>query len=279
MHFRLALLIFSCVMIGFCLTVFFQNDQTVQTINWENSHRVSVGDQKSPTLEDFNKKITPFTLQNLIQEIHERNKLAGTRTRVMELDAGNGRTLMELQMVFPDVEFYGVNQEKTHAFYRRESYIVTALKQGIATKSELETMDLPYIVFQDLDNGTSLPYGENKFDLVYSHNTLRHIKYKFELLGEVLRVLKHDGLSFHTDMPNINIYEKGVILDFRDALAEMRRQGIHTELMENPRTLMIKKDTGAIRFPLTPHRPVPAIPENIPPELRRPDMGYNLNDH
>lgn len=265
-------------MIGFCLTVFFQNDQTAQTINWDNTHRASLEDETTPTLEDLNRKIYPYHLQNLIQEALEKNRLAGTRTRVMELDAENGRTLMELQVLFPEVEFYGINQEKTHAFYRRESYILTALKYGIANKAELEGMDLPYVVFQDLDNGVALPYGENKFDIVYTYNTLGGIKYKFELLGEVLRVLKPDGLSFHTDLPHINIYQRGVILDFRDALAEIRRRGIHAELMDNPRTLMIKKDTGAIRFPLTPHRPVPTLPENVPPELRRPDMGYNLRD-
>ncbi len=70
-------------------------------------------------------------------------------------------------------------------------------------------MDLPYIVFQDLDFGNRIPYEENKFDLIYSQDTVSYIKYKFELFNEIMRVLKPGGISIHTDVTGMNIYSKG----------------------------------------------------------------------
>lgn len=277
MGLRNILLTISCIIVGFCLTLYFQKDTAVESMNFDQYKNLQYNEERSHSLEDFNKKIAPYKLQDIIQETYERNRLAGEKTRVMEIGAGNGRVLMELKKLFPEVEFYGINKEKTHTFYRRESYILTALKFEIFTKFDIEQIDLPYIVFQDLDFGARIPYDQNKFDVIYSQATIPHIKYKFELFNEVMRVLRPGGISFHTDVTGLNIYSKGLVLELRDALAELRRRSIEINTLEDRNSIRFKKPNFNVLFPVTPHQPIPASLKNLPQELRRPEMGYNIN--
>lgn len=277
MGLRKILLTISCIIVGFCLTLYFQKDTAVESINFDQYKNLQYNEERSHSLEDFNKKIVPYKLQDIIQETYERNRLAGEKTRVMEIGAGNGRVLMELKKLFPEVEFYGINKEKTHTFYRRESFILTALKFEIFTKYDVEQIDLPYIVFQDLDFGGRIPYDQNKFDVIYSQATLPHIKYKFELFNEIMRVLRPDGISFHTDISGLNIYSKGLVLELRDALAELRRRNVDINTLEDRSSVRFRK-TDLTLFPVTPHQPIPESLINLPQELRRPEMGYNIND-
>lgn len=278
MGLRNILLVISFVIIGFCLSLYFQTEQPSQTMNWDQFQNLQYNEERSHSLEDFNKKIAPYTLQDIIQKIYDKNRLAGEKTRVMEIGAGNGRVLMELKKIFPEVEFYGINKEKTHTFYRRESFILTALKFEIFSKRDIEQIDLPYIVFQDLDFGARIPYAENKFDLVFSQATIQYIKYKFELFNEILRILRVGGTSIHTDLSGFTLYSKGLVLEFRDALAEIKRRGIEISLIGNDRSLIFKKPSPMMVFPVTPHQPIPLNTSTLPSELRRPEMGYNIND-
>ncbi len=255
--------------------MYFQSEPRVRSINWDQYKNLQYNEERSHSLDDLNKKTTPYRLEDLIFEVYAKNHMAGEKTRVMEIGAGNGRVLMELKKKFPDVEFYGVNKEKTHTFYRRESFIMTALKFEIFTKEEAEAMDLPYLIFQDLDFGGRLPYEANKFDLIYSQNTMKYIKYKFELFSEIMRVLKPNGVSFHTDLGPVNIYAKGLLLELRDAVGLVRKKGLDIQSLETPDTLVFKKTENNI-FPLEPHQPIPEKNENISQEMRRPEMGYNF---
>lgn len=277
MNLRSLLLLISITIIGFCLSLYFQAEQTVQTIHWDQYKNLQYNEERSHSLADFDKKILPYKLEITLREIYEKNRKQGQKTRVMELGAGNGRVLMELKKLFPEVEFYGINKEKTHTFYRRESYILTALKFEIFTKEELEGTELPYMVFQDVDFGAKLPYADNKFDLIFSQDTLPHIKYKFELFNEIMRILKPNGVSFHSDTSGINIYDKGLVLELRDALTELGRRGISINTLDNRNTIRFKKSENNLTFPVTPHQGIPQKQDNLPLELRRPQMGYNLN--
>lgn len=270
------LVLFSATMVAFCFSLFFQTEQTVQSLNVDQFQNLQYNEERSHSLKELNEKIQPYQLEAVIREVYEKNLLAREKTRVMEIGPGNGRVLMELKKLFPDVEFYGINKEKTHTFYRRESYMLTGLKFEIFTKAEVEAIDLPYVVFQDLDFGARIPYEENKFDVVYSQATIPYIKYKFELFNEIIRILKRGGVSFHTDVSNLNIYNKGVVLDLRDALAEIRRRGIEIHNLEDKDSIRFKKGTQDLFFPVTPHQPIPENPTNISPELRKPQMGYNI---
>ena len=276
MNFRNIMFIISITMIGFCFTLYFQSDLDVQTINYDRYKDLTYNESRSHSLEELNNQILPLKMEGLIQEIIEKNKAAGERTRIMEIGAGNGRVLMTLKKMFPEAEFYGINKEKTMTFYRRESFILTALKFDIATKAELEGMELPYIVFQDLDFGRPIPYADNKFDLIYSQTTIPHIKYKFELFAEITRVLKKGALSVHTDVSYLNVYNEGIVMDFRDALKEIRRKGVEIYQLENLSTIKFKKPEIPIPFPVTPHQPLPDNIESLTPEQRRPEMGYNF---
>lgn len=264
-------------MIGFCLTLYFQSEQPVTTMNWDQYKNLQYNEDRSHSLEDLEAKLKPYNLEEIIERTVDKNRLLGEKTRVMEIGIGNGRVLMELKKKFPEVEFYGVNKEKTHTFYRRESYILTGLKFELFTKPEIEDIELPYIIFEDLDMGNRIPYSEGKFDLIYSQNTVAHIKYKFELFNEIIRVMKKGGVSFHTDISGINVYSKGVVLGLRDALAEMRKRGFEIQLLENETTIRFKKGETNALFPVTPHHPLPLESEVLSQEQRRPEMGYNLN--
>lgn len=277
MYFRRTLLIFSITMIAFCLTLYFQSVETVKNVDLDPTMSVQYNEESSHSLVDLNEKLRPQKIENIIQLVHEKNKMAGEKTRVMEIGAGNGRVIMELKKLFPDIEFYGVNKEKTHEFYRRESFAVAAVNFGILTKDQLAEMELPFVIFQDLDYGARLPYSENKFDVIYSQNTIRHFKYKFELLNEILRVLKPGGVSLHTDLPVINVYDKGVVLDTQEMILEFRKKGMDLNMLETEGSIIFKKKTEGVFFPVSPHQQIPANPENLPQELRRPEMGYNLN--
>lgn len=276
MGLRNILLIISSIIVGLCLSLYFQTKQNVQTMNWDQYKNLQYNEERSHSLEDFNKKIAPFKLQDIIQEVYEKNRLAGEKTRVMEIGAGNGRVLMELKKLYPEVEFYAINKEKTHTFYRRESFILTALKFEIFHKAEIEGIDLPYVVFQDLDFGARIPYDENKFDVVFSQDTMNHIKYKFEVFNEIMRVLKPGGLSYHTNITGVNIYAKGLVIDLRDALAEFRRRGIDIVTLEDRESIRFKKNNYNALFPVSPHQPVPENQSSLSQELRRPEMGYNI---
>lgn len=245
-------------------------------MNWDQYKDLQYNEERSHSLADFDAKLSPTKLEDLILDVQERNRLMGYKTRVMEIGAGNGRVLIELQKLFPDVEFYAINKEKTHTFYRRESFILTALKFGIYTEAEAESVHLPYVVFQDLDFGQRIPYEEKKFDIVFTQNTMKYIKYKFELMNEIMRVLRPGGLSIHTDMPVVNIYSKGLVMEFRDAMALMRKKDIEISFSPEGNLLKFKKKQDNTLFPVLPHQPIPERLEGLSQELRRPDMGYNF---
>jgi SAM-dependent methyltransferase len=275
MNLRNILLLFSSVMIVFCLTLYFQTDSSVESMNFEQYKNLNYNKSRSHSLAEFNEKIAPLRIEDQVSEVHEKNKILGEKTRVMEIGFGNGRVLIELKKLFPDVEFYGINKSKTLTFYRRESFILTALKFNLMTEVEAKEMILPYIVFQDLDFGQRIPYDDNKFDLIYSQSTVPYIRYTFELFNEIMRVLKKDGVSIHADVTGVNVYSKGVIISMKDAGKEFRKKGIDFYVLENPQSVRFKKNFDTV-FPVTPHQPIPANLKNLSIDQNRSDMSYNL---
>ncbi len=246
-------------------------------MNFEQYKSLNYNLGRSHSLSEFNEKIVPYRIEDLISEVYEKNKLLGEKTRVMEIGFGNGRVLMELKKLFPEAEFYGINKEKTVTFYRRESFMLTALKFNIMTKEELENISLPYVVFQDLDFGQRIPYADNKFDVVFSQSVMANIRYSFELLNEIMRVMKKGGVSIHSDMTGVSLYERGMIISLKEAAKQFRKEGLDIYVLDNPQSIRFKKPDHNALFPVTPHQPIPAKIDNLSLEQSRPEMSYNLN--
>ncbi len=276
MGLRNILLVISFIIVGFCLSLYFQNEQEASSMYWDDHKSVQSQNEKSRSLEEFNKKILPYDLEVLIREISEKNRFAGQKTRVMEIGGDDGRILMEIRKRFPDIELYGIHNKQIHTFYRRENYMLDALKFKVFTKKEIEEVDLPYLVFKELDFGENIPYGDNKFDLIFTAGFIKQIRYKFELFNEIMRVLKPKGISLHTEMEGIQFYYQGVAIDLNDTWVEMRKHGIDIKHLEDHKSIIFRKGE-TITFPVIPHRPIPENKSNLSPEFKRPEMGYTLS--
>lgn len=234
----------------FCASLVFEDDNNTKSFFVEGFQDLDYHESRSHSLEDLNQKIAPLKLKDIIGEALARNKISGSKTRVMEIGAGNGRVLMSLKKKFPEVEFYGINKEKTHTFYRRESFIHTALHFGIYNKVEIESIELPYIIFEDLDFATPIPYGDEKFDLIFSQSTLPHIKYKFELFNEILRLLKPGAISVHTNFKGVRVHLSNIPLDAADTIDELRKRGMDIRRLDTRSSIQFKRGANLKAFPV-----------------------------
>lgn len=242
----------------------------MNTASWEN-YQYKLEEGRNHRLVDVNSNLIPYQLEELIQERITANRMTRDKTRVMEIGAGSGLAIMELKKKFPEVEFYIINRRKTHGIYRKENIGGAALAAGIFKVKDLKEIELPYLVFRDLDYGTNIPYDNQRFDVIYSYQFLNGIRYEYELLSETLRVLKSDGISIHTGMGNISYYQKGVKIDERETFHELRKMGF--EIHSNEKVLMLKKHTFW-EIPLRPHFPIPHKLEDN--ENKKTDMSYHL---
>lgn len=257
MGLRAFLILTSFVIIMFCVSLVFEDEQDTRSFFIEGYQDLDYHESRSHSLEEFDQKIAPVKIDDIISEALVKNKLAGNKTRVMEIGTGNGRVLMALKKKFPEVEFYGINKEKTHTFYRRESYIHSALHFGIFNKTEIENIELPYIIFADVDFGNQIPYGNEKFDLIFSQSTLQYIKYKFELFNEILRLLRPGGISVHTNFKGVRLHLNNISLDETDGIDELRKRGMDIRRLENKSSLYFKRGNNFKLFPVKPRTPVP----------------------
>lgn len=279
MFFRNIWITFSALVIALCLSLYFQNNSSTKSLIWDQYKILNYNQDRSHSLGDFNHKIAPLSLEDLISNYVHINYLAGRKTRIMEIGTGNGRVLMELKKKFPEIELYGINKEKTHTFYRRESYALSGLKFNIFSKSELERIDLPYIVFENLDFGHKIPYGDEKFDIVFSQNTMSHIKYKFELWNEILRVLRTGGVSVHSDLTGLNVYDKSGLIPMRNLFTQIRGSDLTLRILDNPHSVIFKKNSSSsLKFPVVPHQPITSSMEEKENYGKESDIGYNLTE-
>lgn len=278
MNLKKIFLFISFIIIGLILSVYFQTEKKYLNFHPHHYQRLTYDEERSHSLKDFNLKTQPIILENLVSEIHTKNKLKGMPTRILEIGIGNGRVLMELKKKFPQIEFFGINKKKTRTFFRRESYADTALKFGLFTEKQLKHMNLPQVSFQDLDFGQKIPFQDEMFDLVYSQYTLMNIRYKFELLNDVLRVLKMGGVSLHSDLLNVPIYSNGAILELKDALALFRKNGLYVKSLREEGSIIFYKKNHDNGFNLSPQHSIPSHLDFISDELKKPQMGYHFNE-
>lgn len=250
MGLRTFLIISSFAIIMFCLSLVVEDQDTTRSFFLEGHQSLDYHESRSHSLEELNQKISPLKIEDLINEAMSKNRSSGNKTRVMELGTGNGRVLMALKKKFPDVEFYGINKDKTHTFYRRESYIHSGLHFGIFNKEEIEGLELPYIVFTDMDFGNKIPYGDEKFDIIFSQSTLNTIKYKYELFNEILRLLRPGGVSVHTNFKDARLHLASMPLDTNDAIDELRKRGVDIRRLDTTSSILFRRGAVLRPFPV-----------------------------
>lgn len=272
MYLKQFIFAFSCLVIFFALSLYFQTGEEMNKTNWESFDKQQQEGDRVHQVAQVNQALNPFTLEEIIEERIAANRLLRDKTRVMEIGAGNGLAVMELKKKFPEVEFYVINKRKNHTIYRRENIGGSALAAGIFTPEELKEIELPYLLFRDLDYGTAIPYGNERFDLIYSYNMLSNIKYKFELLSETLRVLKKGGVSLHTGVGPIAFYQDGLKIEEREAYHELKKMGF--DIQSNEKFIILQKTPDKWQIPLKPHFPIPAKVDEF--ESKKLDMSYHL---
>ncbi|MBI2666679.1 methyltransferase domain-containing protein [Candidatus Woesearchaeota archaeon] len=187
---------------------------------------------RSRSLVDFNKKFGKYIVQKTIQKALSQQK----NVRVLEIGCGEGRVLMELRKLFPDIELHGINRKPWAAMQGQRSLPKTARHYGIFTPSELKKISLPQIHFYDAQE---LKFPKNYFDLVISQVSIQYVARKDLLLQEVWRTLKLGGkallnidarageipdfLDFAT--PRFIIYKKSKIYPVKKLIQKLRKDG------------------------------------------------------
>jgi SAM-dependent methyltransferase len=91
--------------------------------------------------------------------------------RVMDLGCGTGDSVDLFRSVDPDVEWVGVDVERS---------------PEVATRTRT---DAEFVTF----DGRRLPFADASFGLVYCKQVLEHVEHPHELIGEVARVLQPGG--------------------------------------------------------------------------------------
>lgn len=91
------------------------------------------------------------------------------KERLLELGAGSGYQAMVLQKNGYDV--YAIELEVSHFDKKQQVFPIT------------------------IYDGQNIPFGDKEFDIVFSSNVLEHVADLHNILGEIKRVLKDDGLA------------------------------------------------------------------------------------
>ncbi len=195
---------------------------------------------RSRGLDHFHEKVKPFSILNEIERL--KKEKPENQIKVLELGTGYGRVLIELRRKFPSIQLTGVNLKPNELFGKKEDYARTALHFGVFTKAELKNIQLPEVVFTNIDNGNVLPFKDGKFDLIFSQSTLQHIKHKFELLLEMHRIMAPEGVSMHTSWRNVVFNENGSRLQDEDFFQKMNKEGLmHLSTSGTSKNLLQKK--------------------------------------
>src|SRR3990167_1710614 len=133
-------------------------------------------------LAAFNKKFSPNILEKTIKSRLKIN----SNVKALEIGCGEGRVLMELAKLFPDIELHGINKKPWAVMRGTSSLKITGTHYKIFTTSEVKKIKLPTIHFA---NAKKLDFKDNYFDLIYSQVAIQYVDRKDQLIEEVWRVL------------------------------------------------------------------------------------------
>ena len=97
------------------------------------------------------------------------------KTNVLEVGCAGGYMLHKLKQIFPGIQASGIDLDDNHIMYARE-------------KSKELNINCDFLVADAL----ALPFKDNSFDTVFSHNVIEHLPVE-SFLQEQHRVLKKGG--------------------------------------------------------------------------------------
>jgi SAM-dependent methyltransferase len=158
----------------------------------------------------------------IIAEIDERLAQRDT-VRVLELGCGYGTALLELATRYGKrVQLHGMNRLPDDG--NADILLRNARERGLLGAMP-DARDLPALAFGDVANG--LPFPDDTFDLVYSQVAWLYFGAKLEVVRDVMRVLRSDGIAkidadeLRPQLPPeyqrlVEIREHGVLVPFGD---------------------------------------------------------------
>jgi len=131
---------------------------------------------------------------NLIQKFIKKRLNLDKKVRVLEIGFGEGKCLLDLRVLFPSIELYGLNEDKRSHMANKKDFLRNSEKFGI----NIPNKNLPKPYFYDAGNG--LKFKSNFFNLVISQVSFHYVGNKARLIEEIWRVLKPEGKAFlHID--------------------------------------------------------------------------------
>ena len=147
--------------------------------------------------------------------------------RILEIGCGYGTALLELRARYGDrLELHGMNRFPHDG--DAEILACNAADHRIFESWPVDARELPTIAYGDIAEG--LPYPEDHFDIVYSQVAWLYFGRKLNVLREIVRVLRTDGLAkidadeLRPALPAeyarlVEIWEDGALVPFADYVA------------------------------------------------------------
>ena len=160
------------------------------------------------------KSFLPENASSIITAEHYPNKLLLNKTTpatILDLGCGAGNSIDLFSGINPEIKWFGVDIEGSPEGKLRKRI-----------DGDFKTYD-----------GINLPYDDNFFDFIYSHQVFEHVRHPDDLLKEVFRVLKPGGyftgsVSYLEPYHSLSIYNftpYGLMVSLADAgfqLKELR---------------------------------------------------------
>lgn len=216
---------------------------------------------------------------------------SGEPVRVVEIGCGEGRLLLDVLRLRPDVEAHGINKRPWPAMTGQASFRDAALRYDVFTEDELRRVRLPEAWFYD---ASELRFEDASVDLVVSQIAIPYVERKDLLLEEVWRVLRPGGRALlnidsrgpgapdfmRVETPRFVIHRDGAPLPLSTLLAERRAAGLDVTVHESAPDEKRGRVRVNVRFEKNSDRPLalgldPDPESSFPLNPLKPKRGKN----